>query len=267
MVSIRNEIGAPDYPMLNQNIWISNAATSALYQYTPHVYYGNQHFWSLTQNWFTATDVPYLAEAPGMATYYVSLGVRHRLAGPWLYPLLTLTSHSVHQLSTAQLRRLTNGPGIGVPSRDSVTKEVFIVTGGRKWRFPNEAMVTNWGFTPESIELVTFAALSPVPDGGEISMLQRTAFSSTVNAVISGKRFTASTQSLKAWGLQSTLPVTGGNELEYLLPKSGSLLICIQNTRRMSYFLHSGKRYNVPAMLCKPSMSVTLPSKFLPPPA
>ena len=264
-VTIQNEGGAPDYPPEMQQVWIGNAASSALYQYTPHAYNGNKHFWSLTGSWFATPDQPYLAQAPGTVTYYVALGTRHRLAGSWLYPMLTLPSNSVRQLSGIQLSALRSGPAVGLPSREARSQATYLVTGGKKWRFPSSSMLTNWGFKPTEVETVDPDLLAPVPDGGTVGLLQRDSPDSAVSAIVSGKRFIASQQMLQAWGLQSVRPVMGGVELGYLLPLGGVLSRCLPHTFWSSYYLSFGKRYDMPSFICRPSLPYSLAPDLLPP--
>ena len=264
-IGMWNETGAPNFPQPNQSVWIGNAATSALYQYTPHVYNGNRHFWLLTQDWFSQADQPYLAQAPGTAVYYVTVAVRHRLAGAWLYPMLTLPSQNIRQLSREQLFAITNGPGIGVPSRDSRTNVVFLVSGGRKWSFPNATVVADWGFSQQNIERVDLSALSPVPEGGAVGLLQKNSALSATTVVLSGKRFVASAKTLRDWGLQSTEPVIGGIELGILLPFGGVLPQCVPHDWRTAYLLSAGRRYDFPAIYCKPVLPFPVPLELLPP--
>ena len=51
----RDQMGSQ---LVAHNVMIANAATSALYQYTPHVYYGNYNFRTLMNIWFPSAG-PY----------------------------------------------------------------------------------------------------------------------------------------------------------------------------------------------------------------
>lgn len=51
-ITLPNTVGSYEGVQANQSIVLSNAATAALYRYTPHVYNGNYNFWRFFKEWF-----------------------------------------------------------------------------------------------------------------------------------------------------------------------------------------------------------------------
>ncbi len=51
-ITLPNTTGSYENVQPNQSIVLSNAATAALYRYTPHVYNGNYNFWRFFKQWF-----------------------------------------------------------------------------------------------------------------------------------------------------------------------------------------------------------------------
>jgi hypothetical protein len=73
---IRNSTGSPSWSQTSQSVTISNASTSALYQYTPYVYSGNYAFWTIWNGWF-ANSVPREVHGADGTRYLVYEGTRY----------------------------------------------------------------------------------------------------------------------------------------------------------------------------------------------
>lgn len=57
VITLSNTTGNYEGVLPNQSITIKNAATAALYRYTPHVFNGNYNFWRFYTTWFGSSAV------------------------------------------------------------------------------------------------------------------------------------------------------------------------------------------------------------------
>lgn len=73
-ITLDNTIGDYDGVMPQQTVRIGNAATAALYRYTPHVFNGNYNFWRFFNTWFKLTDGTLIRQKSKSAKVYMLQG-------------------------------------------------------------------------------------------------------------------------------------------------------------------------------------------------
>ncbi len=78
-IAIQNTQGAPYYALPEQQVTIGNAATAALYRYTPHVFNGNYNFWRYFKEWFRYANGTLLKLKKDKSTYIIDNGTRFKI--------------------------------------------------------------------------------------------------------------------------------------------------------------------------------------------
>jgi len=80
-ITLNNTQGPPNNAVASQIVTLGNAATAALYRYTPHVYNGNFNFWKFFTEWFRFTNGS-LVRLPGSEiVYFIDNGTRRAVSG------------------------------------------------------------------------------------------------------------------------------------------------------------------------------------------
>ena len=80
-ITVDNTQGAPYFASATQQVVLKNAATAALYRYTPHVYNGNYNFWKFFTEWFRFTNGSLLKKADSNEVFYIDNGMLRPVSG------------------------------------------------------------------------------------------------------------------------------------------------------------------------------------------
>ncbi|OGE88221.1 MAG: hypothetical protein A2722_01235 [Candidatus Doudnabacteria bacterium RIFCSPHIGHO2_01_FULL_50_11] len=80
-ITVENTQGPPNNAAATQTFTIVNAATAALYRYTPHVYNGNYNFWKFYHQWFRYANGSLIKLAYSEQIYFIDDGERRLVSG------------------------------------------------------------------------------------------------------------------------------------------------------------------------------------------
>lgn len=80
-ITVDNTRGSPYFASATQSVTLNNAATAALYRYTPHVYNGNYNFWKFFTEWFRFTNGSLLKKSDANQVYYIDNGMLRLVSG------------------------------------------------------------------------------------------------------------------------------------------------------------------------------------------
>ncbi|MEK7651871.1 MAG: hypothetical protein AAB351_01530 [Patescibacteria group bacterium] len=239
IVSFKNTTGGPQNPQAFQTVTLSNAATAALYRYTPHVYNGNYNFWKFFDQWFKYPNGTLIKLSSDSTTYIINNGLKSVIPN---FVILSrgLNAGSTITVSPTELSSLDQGPIYG-PADNTVIKvsidpseKLFVFANSEK--HPVSAFVLKQrGLKAESALSVTqaeadlFATMSLLPpkDG---TLIQGDA-SKAVYIIKNGKRMSVSAFTFKQYAFKSkdvnrlTQSEVDGYTLgDFLLPKDGTLV-------------------------------------------
>lgn len=78
-ITLSNTLGGFEGVQPQQTITLSNAATAALYRYTPHVFNGNYNFWRFTKEWFRYPNGTLLKASRRGQVYIIQNGAKQQV--------------------------------------------------------------------------------------------------------------------------------------------------------------------------------------------
>lgn len=238
-IVFKNTTGGPQNPQPTQTVTILNAATAALYRYTPHVYNGNYNFWKFFDQWFRYPNGTLIKLSSDTTTYIINNGLRSVIPS-FVISARGLNAAGTIIVSPTELSTLDQGPIYG-PADNTVIKtstdpsaKLFVFQNSEK--HPVSAFVLKQrGLKAENALTVnqteadmfpTLALLAP-KDG---TLIQGDA-SKTVYQIKNGKRMSVSAFTFKQYAFKSKdvnrLPqaeVDGYTQGDFLLPKDGTLV-------------------------------------------
>jgi hypothetical protein len=107
-----NTQGAPYNPPATQAVTITNAATAALYRYTPHVYNGNYNFWRYFNEWFRYPNGTLLKLSTDNTIYIVNNGTRSKIPS-FVITSKGLNAASAITVSQTEMQSYPEGPIMG----------------------------------------------------------------------------------------------------------------------------------------------------------
>lgn len=79
VITLDNTLGGYNGVQPNQTITLSNAATAALYRYTPHVFNGNYNFWKFFNSWFRYPNGTLIRLSTDSNVYMIQNGSRYKV--------------------------------------------------------------------------------------------------------------------------------------------------------------------------------------------
>jgi hypothetical protein len=220
--------------MPQQSFVIGNAASAALYRYTPHVFNGNYNFWRFFTTWFRYPNGTLLRAAGDPNLYIVQNGAR--LTVPNF--VATLRNLNAATAVTASPNELTNYPvgGVyGLPDNTiiSVDGKLFVFIDNIK-RPASSFVVSQRGLNPATALTVTASDAALFGDGAALTPSDGTIVKGQTDPAIylveGGvlKLFTPLTFQQKGAGKKvQTIPdaeVASYPKLGYVAPNDGALI-------------------------------------------
>jgi len=168
-------------------VYVENAATSALYYYTPYQpnaaalaagyglgdscsAYGNRNFYQYFTDWFGSTQIPGYTiskTASSADVYLVAGGSRWRIADVESYGELAAAYGSPRVISDATMNSFAYQGTTTSVLRNSSTGLIAIVSGGAMHRIPSCDLVAMWGSSCTSVANVPDALFSGLAAGDE----------------------------------------------------------------------------------------------------
>lgn len=163
------------YNIDDQEVFIANGATAALYNYTPHLN-GNRVFWKLFETWFRGTSHPdgTLLQGIGQAgVWLVKNGVRHGFANSTAFT----SRYRREQIVAVSPSTLEQYP-IGAPIKFAEyalvrlpSGRIYLIVGQQKRWIENEAAFRHLGFSSDEVEDGDEEDLAYFTDGTPINEL------------------------------------------------------------------------------------------------
>ena len=157
-----------------QTFTIVNAATGALYNYTPHLH-GNQNFKTIWDSWFDLSFYPdgsLLQDAVTGGVYLIEDGEKRAiLSRTALYAnynpntIIMVSSDVLDSYEDGDYIRYINNSLIRSPKGT-----VYLISEGEKRGFASSEAFRQFGFNPEEIIDVSWSELNVVPDGDNIAI-------------------------------------------------------------------------------------------------
>ncbi len=116
-ITLPNTVGNYEGVQPNQTVTLSNAATAALYRYTPHVFNGNYNFWRFFKMWFgspnSGSDSPeassnLIKSSANGEIFIIENNVRYKLL-PFVAKLNKIKTTSAKRVSKTTLNKYQSG--------------------------------------------------------------------------------------------------------------------------------------------------------------
>jgi hypothetical protein len=157
----------------DMTVLLSNKATAALYNYTPHVYNGNYNFWKIWQRYFTRSYLNgSLLQASGESgVWLIENGVKRAFLSR-----SALTSrydtNRIQIVSKADLDKYPLGEPIRFPQYSIVrlpNGKIYLLVNSTKRRFANPEAFKKLGFNPEEIIQAGLTELDGYAEGEAIT--------------------------------------------------------------------------------------------------
>jgi hypothetical protein len=245
--------------MPQQSFIIGNAASAALYRYTPHVFNGNYNFWKFFTTWFRYPNGTLLRADGDANLYIVQNGAR--LTVPNF--VATLRNLNPGTAVTASPNELTNYPVSGVyglPDNTiiSVDGKLYVFLNNIK-RPASSFVVTQRGLNPATALTVTATDAAVFGDGAALTPSDGTIVKGQTDPAIylveGGvlKLFTPLTFQQKGAGKKvQTIPdaeVASYPKLGYVAPNDGALIRSVSSGA--VYLIESGQKRPLSAELFK----------------
>ncbi len=174
-ITLDNTLGSYEGVQAQQTIVLSNAATAALYRYTPHVFNGNYNFWRFFNDWFRLPNNTIIKTSSKKSLLYVILnGVKHQAPG-FVLQARGLNPSNAVVVSKTELASYQTGELLG-PTDNTVVKvddedQLYVFTNNI--RHPASSFVLKQrGLNPDAALKMTKeeaklfepgAALAPAP--------------------------------------------------------------------------------------------------------
>ncbi|MCC7356260.1 MAG: hypothetical protein IT410_01420 [Candidatus Doudnabacteria bacterium] len=119
-ITLDNTLGGYEGVQARQTIVLSNAATAALYRYTPHVYNGNYNFWRFFNEWFRYPNNTIIKSGKKGGLFVILNGVKHPAPG-FVLQARGLNPSAAITVSKTELESYTTGELLG-PADNTVVK-------------------------------------------------------------------------------------------------------------------------------------------------
>lgn len=174
-ITLDNTLGGYEGVQARQTVVLSNSATAALYNFTPHVFNGNYNFWRFLNEWFRLPNNTIIKTSSKKSLLYVILnGVKHPAPG-FVLQARGLNPSNAITVSKTELESYQTGTLLG-PADNTVVKvegesQLYVFTNNI--RHPASAFVIKQrGLNPDAALNMTKAeadqfepgpALTPTP--------------------------------------------------------------------------------------------------------
>jgi hypothetical protein len=163
-ITLGNTTGNYEGVLPQQSIVLSNAATAALYRYTPHVFNGNYNFWKFFKSWFgggsSDSDAPVNGDlfktSSGGDVWIIENNLRYKVL-PWVAKLRKINLRKAEKVSSKLLNSFVSRGVYPVPDNTIVeVDDKFYVFIANQRRLITEAGIKSMGLdVDDAIELNT----------------------------------------------------------------------------------------------------------------
>ncbi len=165
VITLDNTLGGYAGVLPQQSITLSNAATAALYRYTPHVFNGNYNFWKFFISWFRYANGTLIKLSSDNNTYMIQNGSRYKVLpfvaqsrGLQLASAITASQTEIDSYPDAGLLGLNDNTII------SVDGKLYVFLNNQK-RPATSFVITQRGLNPANAIATNSADASVFADG------------------------------------------------------------------------------------------------------
>lgn len=150
----------------------SNAATAALYTYTPHIH-GNMNLWTIWRRWFSKNypDGTAVKGVPSGSVYWIRFGEKRKFASLAVASSLVDLS-KVAEASDSDLSAYPDGAPISFPNyalAQDPEGAIWLIVGNERRHIADMATFKKFGFNIDEVEEATDADLAPYTEGAPIT--------------------------------------------------------------------------------------------------
>jgi hypothetical protein len=203
-----NTQGPPYNAPATQQVVVGDASTSALYQYTPHVYNGNYNFWYYQNLWFSGPINTFsptalmIKTADSVQVYVTNANQTEK------WPLASLAyatawgiNPGIQILTDAQVAAIPDGIGAISRLQKGSRPDVYYIENGHKFHIASDAQFPIWGLNWSELAQVDDSALDQLPTGAPLGLLAKSATQTTVYLITYGhKYYVPDIATMAAWG-------------------------------------------------------------------
>jgi hypothetical protein len=180
------------------------------------------------------------------AVYYFEGGTKYHVKTDKMFPLYSMTWSELTTLDDTMLDQAPTGPPLGVLARSISRPEVYLLTYGRKYYIPSEALLRNWGYTWSDISVVPQPVIDGAANGDSLDLLAQVEGGSQVYLVSNGKRLYIPSQAvLTAWNLNFGMVKHVGLEIGYVVDEGPTLGRVAKGSGSEVYYIENGKKRHV----------------------
>jgi hypothetical protein len=238
-IILGNTLGGYEGVQAEQRVTIENAATAALYRYTPHVFNGNYNFWRYMSDWFGSTP-----RSSGYADgtllkykkvyYIVQSGSKYKL-NDFVIKARKINVKRSATVSTKQFNKIPDGGLYGLADNTLVKTEkgYYIFLSNKKYSI-TETLIKQRGLSISKAVETTEADIKDYPTGTQLLPPEGTVLkgksTSEVYIVENAQLRLISSTVLQQRGLTSQIQTISDEELAsypkggYLVPADGSMV-------------------------------------------
>lgn len=126
-IVLDNTLGGYNGVAPQQNVTLGNAATAALYRYTPHVFNGNYNFWRFFNSWFRFANGT-LIRVSGDGNLYVIQNGTRQVVPSFVAQARHLDPNTAQVASSTEIQTYPDGGTYGLPDNTiiSVNGQLFV---------------------------------------------------------------------------------------------------------------------------------------------
>ncbi|MCL5435648.1 MAG: hypothetical protein M1275_01040 [Patescibacteria group bacterium] len=157
-ITVDNTQGPPAGAPATTQVKLKNAATAALYRYTPHVYNGNYNFWRFFTQWFKFGNGALIKTSDNETVYYVDNGERRPVSGT----VLGQRKLDVTQVFTLSSEEMAEYP-LAKPLPPTEGSIISAASGGTKYIVENSQLRQLSDFTAK-LRKLDYANTIYLPD-------------------------------------------------------------------------------------------------------
>lgn len=256
-IILGNTVGNYEGVQPQQTVTLSNAATAALYRYTPHVFNGNYNFWRFFKLWFGSGTTDSSSNSGGLVKTS-STGDVYMIEGSTRYKVLDFVAEArnlrlskAKKISKSTFKKYTDGGLYSVPDNTliKVGDKYYLFLGNQK-RAITEDNIKARGMKLSDAISVSASDANEFTTGTEISISDGAVLKSATNPAVyllsNGKLklFTFATfNQYNAAANMLVVPdtvINGYTKDGLVLPKPGSLVKSFNSTT--VYFYEDGQK-------------------------
>lgn len=176
-ITLGNTLGGYEGVQAQQTITLSNAATAALYRYTPHVFNGNYNFWRFYVTWFKnsasspSTNTPRrvngsLIKNSGDTTVYMIQDDKKLKVLPFVATSRNIQVQTAQSVSRSEMRSYADGGLLGLNNDAMVTVDgkYFVFIDNLK-RPASTQVILQRGLNPANAISISTAEAKLFSDG------------------------------------------------------------------------------------------------------